>query len=130
MEQHLAKFPKKRKTSRSILKFSEIPQKFSFHSTLFPEFLEYLIEWFAFWKFNSFQNFWKLFRKMSVPFAVVSKFSKVLVEKIGKRPLSPSQTEPPAWYPKYPARFHFSFSPASLRHKEASAEERGKTMSI
>ena len=63
MEQHLAKFPKKRKTSRGILKFSEISQKFSFHSTLFPEFLEYLIEWFAFWKFNSFQNFWKLFRK-------------------------------------------------------------------
>ena len=44
MEQHLAKFPKKRKTSRGILKFSEISQKFSFHSTLFPKFLEYLID--------------------------------------------------------------------------------------
>ena len=58
----------------------KIPRKFSFHSTLLPEFLKFSIEWFAFRKFNSFRNFWKLFQELSVPFASVSKFSKVLVE--------------------------------------------------
>ena len=70
-------FPKKRTTSRGIPKFS---RKFSFHSTLLPEFLKFSVEWFAFRKFNSFRNFWKLFQEISVPFAAVSKFSKVLVE--------------------------------------------------
>ena len=69
--------PKKRTTSRGIPKFS---RKFSFHSTLLPEFLKFSVEWFAFRKFNSFRNFWKLFQEISVPFAAVSKFSKVLVE--------------------------------------------------
>ena len=32
------------------------------------------------WKFNSFRNFWKRFWEISVPFATVFKFSKVLVE--------------------------------------------------
>ena len=45
-----------------------------------PEFLEFSFERFAFRKFNSFRNFRKLFREISVPFAAVSKFSKVLVE--------------------------------------------------
>ena len=54
--------------------------KFSFHSTLLPEFLKFSVEWFAFQKFNSFRNFWKLFQEISVPFATVSKFSKVFVE--------------------------------------------------
>ena len=43
-------------------------------------FLEFSVEWFAFRKFNSFRNFWKLFGDISVPFAPVSKFSKVLDE--------------------------------------------------
>ena len=55
-------------------------QKFSFHSTFFPEFLEFSVKWFALGKFSSFRNFWKLFREISVPFAAVPKFSKVLVE--------------------------------------------------
>ena len=55
-------------------------RKFSFHSTLLREFLEFSVEWFAFRKFNSFRIFWKLFRKSAAPFAGVSKFSKVLVE--------------------------------------------------
>ena len=54
-------------------------RQLSFHSTLFPEFLEFSVEWLAFRKFNSFRNFWKLFREFSVPFATVFKFSKVLV---------------------------------------------------
>ena len=74
-------FPKKRTTSRGITKFSKkISRKFSFHSTLLPEFLKFSVEWFAIRKFNSFRNFWKLFQEISVPFAAVSKFSKVLVE--------------------------------------------------
>ena len=48
-------------------------------ATLLPEFLEFSVEWLAFRKFNSFRNFWKLFREFSVPFATVFKFSKVLV---------------------------------------------------
>ena len=40
---------KKRTTSRGITKFSEpFSRKFSFHSTLLPEFLELSVEWFAF----------------------------------------------------------------------------------
>ena len=78
MEQHFPEFPKKKRTtSRGIPKFS---RKFSFHSTLLAEFLEFSVEWLAFRKFNSFRNFWKLFREISVPFASVSKFSEVLVE--------------------------------------------------
>ena len=82
MEQHFSvddfpTFPKKRTTSRGIPKFS---RKFSFHSTLLPQFLKISVEWFAFRKFNSFRNFWKLFQEIYVPFAAVSKFSKVLVE--------------------------------------------------
>ena len=45
-----------------------------------PEFLEISFERFAFRKFNSFRNFRKRFWEISVPFAAVSKFSKVLVE--------------------------------------------------
>ena len=72
-------FPEKRSTSRA--KFSKkFSRKFSFHSTLLPEFLQFSVEWFAFRKFNSFRNFWKLFQEIYVPFAAVSKFSKVLVE--------------------------------------------------
>ena len=57
------KISKKRTTSRGIPKFSEtFSRKFSFHSTLLPGFLEFLVERFAFQKFNSFRNFWKLFR--------------------------------------------------------------------
>ena len=55
-------------------------QQFSFHSTLLPGFLEFSVERFAFRKFNSFRNFWKLFREISESFAAVSKFSKVLVQ--------------------------------------------------
>ena len=50
--------------------FGNFYRKFSFHSTLLPEFLEFTVEWFAFLKFNSF----------FVPFAAISNFSKVLVD--------------------------------------------------
>ena len=60
-------------------------RKFSFHSFLLLEFLESSAEWFAFRKFNTFRNFWKLFLELSVPFPAVSKFSSVLVELV-KRP--------------------------------------------
>ena len=103
--EHFPKFPKKRKTSRVIPKFSKMfPRKFSFHSTLLPEFPEFSVEWFSFRKFNTFQNFWNLFREISAPF---SKFSKVLGE-YGKCPMwngnllclshsSASLNSSPAW---------------------------------
>ena len=69
------KLPKQRTTSRGISKFSKIhSRKFSFHSTLLSEFLEFSTEWFAFRKFNSSPNFWKLFREISVPFTAFRKF--------------------------------------------------------
>ena len=55
-------------------------RKFSFDSTMLPENLEFSVESFAFRPFNSFRNFWKLFREISVSFAADSKFSKALVE--------------------------------------------------
>ena len=66
--------------ARNTQIFGNFFRKFSFHSTLLPKFLEYSFEWFALRKFNSFRNFWKIFREISVPFAAVSKFSRVLVE--------------------------------------------------
>jgi len=75
MEQHFPKLPKKRKTSRGIAKFSKMfSRKFSFHSTLFPEFPEFSVEWFSFRKFNSFQDFWNLFREISVPLPLFPNF--------------------------------------------------------
>jgi len=72
---------KKRTMSQGIPKFSQtFYQQFSFHSIFLPKFLEFSVQWFACWKFNSFQNFWKLFREISVPFSSFSKHSKVLVE--------------------------------------------------
>ena len=62
-------------------KFSKMfSRKFSFDSTMLPENLEFSVESFAFRPFNSFRNFWKLFREISVSFAAHSKFSKALVE--------------------------------------------------
>ena len=69
--------PKQRTTSRRIPKFFEkFSRKFSFQSTFLPEFS---VEWVAFRKFDSFRNFWKLVREISVTFATVTKFSKVSV---------------------------------------------------
>ena len=77
----LSKIFKKRTTLRGITRFLEtFSWKFSFHSTLLSEFLEFLVERFTFRIFNSLWNFWKLFWEISVQFAFVSKFSKVLVE--------------------------------------------------
>ena len=50
-------------------------RKFSFHSSLLPEFLKFSVAWFSFRKCDSFR---KLFQEISVPFAAVSKFTKVL----------------------------------------------------
>ena len=52
-----------------------------FEKTLLPEILKVWVEWVAFRDFSSFRNFWKLFGEISIPFAAVSKFSKVLVER-------------------------------------------------
>ena len=75
MEQHFPKFPKKRTTSRGIYPNFEFffSRKFSFYSFLLPEFVEFSVEWFTFQKFKS-------FREISIAFASVFKFSKVLVE--------------------------------------------------
>ena len=78
--EHFPKFPKKRKTSRVIPKFSKMfPRKFSFHSTLLPEFPECSVEWFSFRKFNTFQNFWNLFREISAPLPQFPNFRKFWV---------------------------------------------------
>ena len=61
--------------------FEKIFRTLSFHSTLLPEILKVWVEWVAFRDFSSFRNFWKLFGEISIPFAAVSKFSKVLVER-------------------------------------------------
>ena len=65
--------------------------KFSFHSTLLPEFLKFSVEWFAIREFNRFRYFWKLFQEISVPFASVSNFSKVLVEWKAPKPYQTSK---------------------------------------
>ena len=76
-----SKIFKKRTTLRGITRFSEtFSGNFSLHSTLIWEFLEFLVEWFTFRKFNSLWNFWTLFWEISLQLASVSKFSKVLVE--------------------------------------------------
>ena len=60
--------------ARYIPKFRNFfSRKFSFYSFLLPEFLEFSVEWFTFQKFNS-------FREISIAFASVFKFWKVLVE--------------------------------------------------
>ena len=56
------------------------PRSFLSIQLLSQELLEFSVEWFAFRKFNSFWDFWKPFREISVPFAAVYKFSKVLVK--------------------------------------------------
>ena len=60
--------------------FEKIFRTLSFPSILLPEILKVWVEWVAFRDFSSFRNFWKLFGEISIPFAAVSKFSKVLVE--------------------------------------------------
>ena len=76
-----SKIFKKRTTLRGITRFSEtFSGNFSLHSTLIWEFLEFLVEWFTFRKFNSLWNFWTLFWEISLQLSSVSKFSKVLVE--------------------------------------------------
>ena len=59
---------------KQLTKIFEIfSRKFFIYELSLLEFLELSVEWLAFRKFNSFQNFWKLFREISVPFAVSSK---------------------------------------------------------
>ena len=66
--------------SFSKLEVSKKGDNFARYTQIFEFFfLEFSVEWLAFRKFNSFRNFWKLFREFSVPFATVFKFSKVLV---------------------------------------------------
>ena len=70
-------FSKISKKEDDLARYSQISnffsRKFSFYSFLLPEFLEFSVEWFTFQKFKS-------FRQISVAFAAVSVFSKVLVE--------------------------------------------------
>ena len=86
MEQNRPKLKKKKNRG----KHREVYQNFriffpeveiSFHLSLLPQFLELSVGWFAFRTFNSFQNFWKLFREISVPFTTsIYKFLKDLVK--------------------------------------------------
>ena len=76
MEQHFQKFPRTGQPRKVYPNF----QKNFTRSLLSIQFLELSVQWFTFQKLNSFQNFWKLFREISVPFVMFSKYSKVLVE--------------------------------------------------
>jgi hypothetical protein len=68
-------------SARSIPKFSKISDReFPFHLILLREFPEFSVEWFAFPKYNNFQIFWKLSKKIYVPFASISKVPEFLVE--------------------------------------------------
>ena len=79
IEQHFSKLPKKRTPSRGIPNFlPEVFFPFIFAPGISRQ--NFRFEWFAFRKFNSFRNFWKLFLEISIPFASVSKFPKVLIE--------------------------------------------------
>ena len=68
-----------------LVKWTEIFRNFlskiSFPIDFPPDFLEFSIEWFAFWKFIHFLSFWKLSRVISLQFAPVSKFSEFLVKQ-------------------------------------------------
>ena len=83
MERHFPEFPKKKKDN--LTRYTQIFQKIFFPKVFFPfNFAPgFSVEWFAFRKFNSFRNFWKLFREISVPFTSVSKFRKFWLN--GKR---------------------------------------------
>ena len=75
-----SKISKNKVTSQSIPKFSKVFAEVFFPFNFARGKLEFSVELFWFRKFNYFRNFWKLFRENSVPFAAVSKFSKVLVD--------------------------------------------------
>ena len=70
-------FSKISKKEDNLARYTQISKffsrKFSFYSFLLPEFLEFWVEWFTFQKFKS-------SREISIAFAAVFKFSKVLVE--------------------------------------------------
>ena len=81
MEQHFSKFPKSGQPREVYPNFRKLfPGSFLSIQLLSRELLEFSVEWFVFRKFNSFRDFWKPFQEISVPFAAVSKFSKVLVK--------------------------------------------------
>ena len=74
-----SKISKKRTTWRGIPKFSQFFSRkhlFFFHSTLLPEFLEFLVQNGSYFG-NSTVS---VFLELSVPVAAIFKFSKVLVE--------------------------------------------------
>ena len=57
MEQQFQKFLKKGTTSRRYTQIFEnfFPEVFFLHSTVLPEFLEFLVEWFAFGNSTAFE---------------------------------------------------------------------------
>ena len=75
-----------------------------FHLRLFPEFLEFSVEWFAFRKFNRFRNFWKLYYLLLFP-----NFRTFWSN--GKRPLSPISIQGRSLDPDVDGFFYSSFKP-------------------
>ena len=78
-------FSKISKKEDNLAKYTQIFEnffrKFSFYSTLLPEFLELSAEWFALRTLDSFPwNFWKLFREISVHLPLFPNFRKFRVE--------------------------------------------------
>ena len=73
------------KKGGNLTRYTQIFEKFFFPEVFFPFNFAPKISRIFDWKdrisdLNSFRNFWKLFREISVPFAAVSKCSKVFVE--------------------------------------------------
>ena len=107
MKQHCSEFPEKRTTLRRNLRKSLQYQEFPSHLTFFLEFWDFLIEWFAFRKFNNFRIFWKLSQEISAPFVPVRRISDCLFE--WKSPLVSDLKE-------YGILAEFSFSTRSTTH--------------
>ena len=78
-----------------------------FHLRLLSEFLEFSVEWFPFWKFNRFQNFWKLYYLLLFP-----NFRKFWSN--GKRPLSPISIQGRAVVPDVDGFLYSSFKPLRI----------------
>ena len=123
MEQHLHKA-----TSRGIPKFSKIfSRKFSFHSTLLPENLEFSVECFAFQKFNSFRNFWKLSGKFLYLFEIFGWMESGLYQLIKYICICAIKCQPRSHF-KPPLKQ--SCTPRRLRLTQISSERKSADKSL
>ena len=93
MEQHFPKSLKKGTTSRRYTHIFEnfFPEVFFLHSTVLPEFLEFLVEWFAFGNSTAFEISGNVSGKFLYHLPLFSSFRKFWLS--GKRPKFQSVNE-------------------------------------